>query len=158
MALWVTIADDAYLKIISSPMKHGVNQIPVIPLPRLSTTALPREMFKVPEDAIALLCCSFPFFRINVTTSTSLWVWNTVSSCCCDGWRSLPWAPWPEWKTVYASYRKKGDYECQGVMKKKKLHVQATMSVSAIELSDHVKFKVLKKRWKAFTRLVINAG
>ena len=98
------IGDASYLKILSSP---GIDQIPVKPLLRLSTTALPRDILKVPEAAIVPPACSFPFFRINVITSTSLWVPKTVSSCCCDGWRSTPWAPWPEWKTVNALYRKR---------------------------------------------------
>ena len=99
----VTIADDVYLKIISSP---GVDQgkpllfMPALPLPRLA--------FKFPGPvSIASLCCMCPFSKIIVTTSISLWVPKTVSNSCFDGWPRRPWAPWLEKRTVNASYRKK---------------------------------------------------
>ena len=70
---WVTIADDAFLKIMTSPMKHRVDQIAASQglLLRPSTIeTLPREMFKVPEDDVIVPpCCSFPCFKIYVITS-----------------------------------------------------------------------------------------
>lgn len=131
-------------------MMHISPKVDQVPLPLPVSLALPRLRFKLPgPDAIATLFCSCPFSRISFTTSSSLWVPKSLSSCCCDGWRSMPWDPWLEKKTRNASYGKKKRWLWMTwVTKEKKLLVQSTTSVSGIVLNDHVKFKVFRKNEK----------
>lgn len=75
--------------------------------PRLSAP-LPLDTFVEPKLLFRIVSpdCATPFSRTNWTTSMSLCVPNTVSSCWFDGLLRRPCAPWLEnntWKAVRVS-------------------------------------------------------
>ena len=67
-------------------------------LRRSGMPAGPLETFMDAVPDIASPDCSFPFFRMNSTTSVSLCVPKSVSSCCFEGWRRIPCVPCSERK------------------------------------------------------------
>jgi len=72
-------------------------------LRRSGMPAGPLETFMDAVPDIASPDCSFPFFRMNTTTSVSLCVPKSVSSCCFEGWRRIPCVPCSErriWKAI----------------------------------------------------------
>ena len=77
--------------------------IPDNVFPRVSTAKLPfATLVELKPLEIPSAFCSFPLRSSCSTTSTSLCVPNTESSCWLEALPSIPWVPWLEKKTENA--------------------------------------------------------